>query len=226
MDGMQRAWVLLAVGLGLASCGDDAEDVQDACVGSCGGDAAMDAATADAGKDASSGAMTFTCPMTGGSGALACTVPELNVDYFIDAGLTTLGPIPIELASTVVRPKGCCTEDNKCGVTEGTVAPGGTCFEQNQPGDKDGQCPDEVLTIDMNTMIPIPGCCKPTNECGLELAPLGIGCVERKEIISLLPGMGGLVDGGQFDGGVRGSLPCNYGNPPPDDDGGSDDAGN
>ena len=213
MRSMRRMPAVFAIACWLVACGDD----------SGGGDASpADAAVIDAAMDAATDGTKFTCPMDGtGSGALQCTVPELNVAFFIDAGVKMLGPIPIEFASSVVMPKGCCTDDGKCGVTETTLAPGGLCFVQNQPGDKDGQCPDEVLTLDATTMIPIPGCCKPTNECGLELAPLGIGCAERGLLVGLLTSSGGRLP----DGGIEGSLPCRYGNPGGHDDAGSDDGG-
>jgi hypothetical protein len=223
---MTKRWMSLLVIAGVvASCGDDSGggDAPDACTTDCPGkpDAAM--SPTDAGMDAT---MTptvqpkmFTCPMAGGSGALECTTPALNVDFLKDAGVTMLGPLPIDLASSVVMPQGCCTEDDKCGVSVPMVTPTGVCFEQNQPGDQDGQCRDELLTLDATTMIPIPGCCKPNNECGLDLSPLGLGCGERGMLIGLISGSGGAVDAN-----IPGSLPCNYGNPG-GDDGGTDDGG-
>lgn len=217
----KRFIAVLAVVGNVAGCGDDSGEKGDAggvcppgtvCDVKIPTDASMDApkdASMDASMTPTNQPKMFTCPMSGGSGALQCTVPELNVDFLKDAGITMLGPLPIDLAGEVVMPQGCCTKDDKCGASVPMLTPTGECFEQNQVGDQDGQCPDEVLTIDANTKIPIPGCCKPSNECGLDLSPLGVGCGERGVLIGLVSGAGGNLP----DGGLQGSLPCNYGNP-------------
>lgn len=214
-----RFMVVLSIASCVASCGDDSGSTGDA-----GKDAGPVPVAMDAGMDAFvdpfAPPKTFSCPMSGGSSALECTVPELNIGFLKDAGITMLGPLPIDLAGTLVMPQGCCTDDGKCGASVPMFGPPDTCLEQHQPGDQDGQCPDEVLTLDADTKIPLPGCCKPSNECGLDLGPLGLGCGERGFLISLVPGVGGSLP----DGGLQGSLPCNYGHP--GDDGGSDDAGN
>lgn len=217
----KRFLVACVVGGCIASCGDDSGGGVDGgkIVDACACEPEMDAGK-DAAMPPTDQPKMFTCPMSGGSGALQCTVPELNVDFLKDAGITMLGPLPIDLAGSVVMPQGCCTQDDKCGASVPMLTPAGECFEQNQAGDQDGQCPDEVLTIDANTKIPIPGCCKPTNECGLDLSPLGVGCGERGVLIGLISGSGGNLP----DGGLEGSLPCSYGNA--GNDGGSDDAGN
>ena len=201
-----RTSTLVAV-LAAAACGDADDEASP--TGSM--DAGASVGPSDAGQDAASvGDAGLVC----GADERICEAPEFDFGALVDAGVTMIGPIDItaltpEQIGTLVQPTPCCTAEGACGVTEPSLLGGGDCFALDQPGVQDGQCPDEALEVVSGVSIPVPGCCKPTNECGLDLNPLGVGCAERGAVIELVTAVASSLP----DGGLEGALSCEHAGP-------------
>lgn len=96
----------------------------------------------------------------------------------------------------------CCTDAGQCGVQWSIPqVQGQSCVALGQPGTPDARCPDEVAPtlVGLDVFLTLEGCCKPSGACGLSQPSfIGLGCVERSELGSLL--------GASYD-----PLPCDRG---------------
>jgi len=183
----------------------------------------------DAGSDSGSTSNTDTdsgggAAMTMKCGTKTCTAPDIGGGLIPASSLMGLGP-------TV-----CCagSKEDKCGVSVSFL--GADCLEQDQVGEpKKGVCPDLELTGILALAKGFSpdlgkGCCKPTNQCGVNLGLLGVGCMERSEASKLgmnlptsLPGIdaGSLaIDAGPVP--MLESIKCKYGVPTTVTDAGTD----
>jgi hypothetical protein len=153
-------------------------------------DSGVDSGRADSGStpatDSGTAATMITC------GTKSCTAPMVNLP---DGGIGGLVITPDQLAM-VVSPMVCCSGASKdvCGVTQSTVIPDGTCVEQMQKGAPNAVCPAQSVTV-MGLAVPLKGCCKPSNKCGVDVGILGVGCLERTEF-SKIGMMAAVADGG------------------------------
>jgi hypothetical protein len=178
-------------------------------------DAGTDSGPSDSGStvptDSGSTAMTIMC------GTKSCTAPTPNLSGIAPDGGSIGGFMitPDLLAMFGFGPMVCCTPKNLCGVTQSMLIPDGTCVEQTQTGKPDKACPNESTTV-MGFPIPLNGCCKPNNKCGVDLGILGVGCLERTEA-SKLGMMAPPTDGGMPLPTYK-AIACSY-------TGGSTDAG-
>lgn len=164
------------VAIGSVGCGDD---------DGAGG-------TAGAGTGGSSGAGTGGSGGSGGTGGGGVTM----------CGGTTCAefePVMLPPGSEVIagflgdiEPVGCCIGTTTCGVTNPALLNEDACLERDVPGDiPSTECPTEMLTTPL-VPIPFTGCCRPDNQCGLQVvlfgADLGVGCAEREAFGDALTG--------------------------------------
>ena len=187
-------------GVVLSSCGDsDSSEEEDAAT------PVRQMQTQDAGETS----LTFMCEQT------SCEVPPFNPGFLLDAGVDLGGVtledlnLPPDLLGELVgiTPEGCCVGEmgDVCGVTERMMLlPDGKCLEQAQVGKDDPDCPDEVTVID-GVDVPFKGCCKPDNTCGVDLTPIGVGCLERTLAAEVERNITGPSDAGTYE-----ALSCNY----------------
>lgn len=211
--------VISALSLGLGACGDDEKPKKNE---------EKDAGTKPPTTKPDGGSTNKPTTMTCGSNE--CTAPEAPAGAGNLIGMLLGGGGGAEV---------CCAGENEdlCGVTSSLIAPG-QCFEQNQEGKADATCEG----IALGGLISIPGCCKATNECGLNLngLGLGVGCMERTAVSMVVENLpfgdllGGLGGGGGGDGGLAleplQAIPCVYDAEPTGDAGtdagtGNEDAG-
>jgi hypothetical protein len=206
------ATVIVSAAL-LGACGDDEKKATDA-----GTDAG------EAGKGGNGG--------TGGTpaepiqcGATECAPPVVTLP---EGGIPD-SPIPITpdiIASFGFGPENCCAGANKdiCGVTQSSLIMDGSCLERDQPGRPApaDECPAGSATI-MTFELPLMGCCRPDNKCGVDLGLLGVGCLETTEA-ARIQGMGGGA-AGMFDASLPVIEPKDCVYAPSSDDAGTEDAG-
>jgi hypothetical protein len=200
-----------------------------ALLGACGDDttkAAKDAGTDSgptAGKGGGGGGGTGgTAPEAIMCGTTKCDPPEIAVP---DGGLMFGGMTvsPALIAMFGVGPENCCAgaKQDICGVTQSMLIMDGTCLERTQAGrtSKETECPGSTTSI-MGFDLPLTGCCRPDNKCGIDLGILGVGCLERTEA-----GRIGMMGASMTDAALPdlSAKSCVYA--PATGDGGSDDAG-
>jgi hypothetical protein len=207
---------VLTQGVVLAGCSDSDSSDKDAAADEGPGTRRM----RDAGEEEVD--LSFMCKQT------ECSVPLFNAGFLLDAGVDLGGidlgdlNLPPDLLGELVgiTPEGCCVGDDGdvCGVTEPMeLLKDGTCLEQAQVGKPDPECPDEKTEID-GVDVPFNGCCKPDNTCGVNLDPIGIGCLERTVAYMIEMNVTGPVDGAV----PYAAMSCNYSG---EMDGGSNDGG-
>ncbi len=183
---------LVVAAILIAACGSSKTSTPSADAGPAKKDSAV-APKTDAGptkkdagpkKDAAVASTTITCA------AKTCTAPRLDLSSLIAAAPAQFAAMitPSAEARLGYAPEVCCngTAKDKCGVTNATIIPDGTCEEQNQPGKTTTLCPTENMTFSVPTMgalpVPMKGCCKPSNKCGVDVSLMGAGCVQRTEM--------------------------------------------
>lgn len=209
---MEKRWfgvLFVAVALLGSACGDDEEkSAKDA--GTDSGSAGTGAGTGGTGG---TGGETLAC------GTATCMAPELDL-----SGIPGLDGLPIDLGAQGFGPEVCCAGEDKdvCGVTQSMLIPSGECLAQGQEGEPNAACPNEEQMISVFGFpfsLPLTGCCKATNECGVDLSILGVGCLERTEASRI-----GMMGAAQADASLDAleAIPCVFGGA---DDGGVDDAG-
>lgn len=203
-----------ALALGVVGCGDD--DKPAAGSGGTGGGGTGGGGTGGGGTGGTGGGAPHMC------GATTCDDLPMGVSI----------PIPVP---GLPMPAHCCTpDDNLCGIASDGLLKAGTCLEQNAEGVDTAMCPTEMLSfpnpLDMTMSFPIPlaGCCRPDNQCGLSSVltvpilgslDLGTGCTERAHLADSL-------DTSMLGGALTwASMGCTY-TPTDLDAGTGDDAGN
>jgi hypothetical protein len=143
-------------------------------LGACGDDEKKAATTPDAGKPDNNDTDGDPGPQEPTSiecGANTCMAPSLGGDIGVLLG--TLGgggggESPVgDIAPTV-----CCAgeDESLCGASSDLLAPG-KCFEQGQVGrPASPTCPNLPIPLPIDVIsFELKGCCKPSNECGLDL---------------------------------------------------------
>jgi hypothetical protein len=184
---VQRLSAIFAASLVVAACGSDGDSKADEM------DAGLDAGDQGDGTDTDGTDTDGTDesePEPIPCGSNQCLPPEIDLTA-LGAGAALLKPI---LEQYGITPVACCAgeAEDTCGATQPLLIQDGTCLEQGQEGELgDPSC--EAQSIDLGgAALPIPGCCKPTGQCGFDLGLLGVGCVERTEaarIFSMAPSL-------------------------------------
>jgi hypothetical protein len=201
-------WVALALLTVVIGCGDD-DDADMPATGTAG----RGGSSASSGGGSGSGSST---PQPVACGSTPCTV---NNPFAAFADLAKMFNIPLPM------PVACCLEDGtgQCGVAPSV---GAAC---EPPAAADPRCPAlEIRGFPGASTPPMPGCCI-ANQCGLDGAFLGRGCVDNAQAKSMIDAIG-------F--GMFATLPpvqaCDAPPPPvttpdagamPEADGGESDAG-
>jgi hypothetical protein len=155
-------------------------------LGACGDDEKKPATTPDAGKPDSDGNDTdgdSQEPVTLQCGGNECMAPQLGGQ--LGGLLSAAGGAGGGGQLDAVAPEVCCAgeAEDKCGAKSALLA-GDTCFEQGQVGRAAAPtCPNLPIPLPIDLIkFELKGCCKPSNECGLDLSELGVGCMERTEV--------------------------------------------
>lgn len=172
------SWVLvLALGLGLAACGDD-DDHPTADAGPDGSVAGNGGKGGSSGKGGAGGSTAGKGGMGGSAGAAG------SAGSAGSAG--TMAPPPLECGSETcaaidpmaagIGVTACCTSDNKCGLKTPLTT---NCLPANGPGGVDLSCP----TYDVMGAITWYGCCTPAGTCGAE-AGGNFGCIPNDELMA------------------------------------------
>ncbi len=124
----------------------------------------------------------------GGSGGVGPT-EECGADTCEPYGFNVMGYLDVNMPA-------CCAGagKDKCGLNvdqlSSFVKGISGCMELDQPGAPSAACPDKLLNM-AGQSVPLPGCCRPTGTCGVEVnvgelagsfgAPPGadFGCVDK-----------------------------------------------
>jgi hypothetical protein len=215
---MHMRWLTLVLvsAVALAACSSDKKKSTPPATK----DAGTDSGRADSGStpttDAGSTATTIMC------GTKSCTAPTPNLSGLVpDGGIGGIMVTPDLLAMFGFSPMVCCSGASKdvCGVTQSMLIPDGTCVDQMQPGKPNAVCPTENTSV-MGLPLPLKGCCKPSNKCGVDLGILGVGCLERTEFSKL--GMGVPPTDGGMPLPTYKAIACDYSGDSTGTDAGSD----
>lgn len=123
-------------------------------------------------------ACTGACP---GYSQVATTTPGIDEPMCGSSTCPAFAPNP----PGVFAPEHCCTETSACGVSNAGVFHADVCLERDAPGEWNAACPDEQVGMG-GLAFSLRGCCRPDQQCGLELQlggyDMGTGCAERSTL--------------------------------------------